>query len=99
MPVMLADLLLVLAGYFEGGFVGFRTAVGEENDIVAFQPFVQLLGQGDGRHMALREREIRQAKELIISRFRQFLAPIANIDTPQAGHAVQKFVPVDIRHP
>ncbi|MNL64417.1 hypothetical protein D3C87_1886320 [compost metagenome] len=54
MTVMLADLLLVLAGYFEGGFVGFRTAVGEENDIVAFQPFVQLLGQGDGRHMALR---------------------------------------------
>ncbi|MNY39059.1 hypothetical protein D3C86_1737240 [compost metagenome] len=99
MPVMLADLLLVLARYFEGCLVCFRSAVGEEDHVIALQPFVQLLGKRDSRHMALGQRKIRQAEQLIVGRLGQLLASISDIYTPQAGHAVQKFVSIDIGNP
>ncbi|MNI56409.1 hypothetical protein D3C73_1114080 [compost metagenome] len=82
MPVMLAGLLLVLACYFEGRFIRFRAAVGEEYDIIALQPLIQLLSQCNRRHMALGQRKIRQAEQLVIRRLRQLLASISDIYAP-----------------
>ncbi|MNG36811.1 hypothetical protein D3C84_1239610 [compost metagenome] len=57
--VVLADLLLVLPADFERHLVRLGAAVGEEDDVFALEPFIQLLRKLDRRQMALRQRKIR----------------------------------------
>ncbi len=97
--VGLAQQLPVVAHHAQHGVVGVRAGAGEEHVVhVRRRDFGQQLRQLDGRRVAALEEVVvvGQFLHLPVGGFRQFLAAVADVDAPQAGHAVQDLVAVGV---
>jgi hypothetical protein len=98
-PARLAVLLVVLARDLKGRLVGLRAAVGVENDVLVVEPLVELLAQHHGGLVAHRERVVGQLDELVVGSLCQLFAAVADVDAPEAGHAVEVTVAFRVGDP
>ena len=89
-------MLLVLAGDLEAGLVRFRSRVDEIGVVAAAHQFVDLFGQRRGRRVHRGVRKIGKLPHLIGGDRGEFAAPVADIDAPQPGHAVEILGPIGI---
>jgi len=89
-------VLLVLAGDLEAGLVRFRSRVDEIGVVAAAHQFVDLFGQRRGRRVHRGVRKIGKLPHLIGGDLGEFAAPVADIDAPQPGHAVEILGPIGI---
>ena len=95
--VRLTHALPVVAGEFKGGFIGLRAAGGEIGSRhVAVGQAHDAFGQADGGLVGEPGigGRIRQFFHLAGGGVGQFLAPVADIDVPQARQPVDVFAPV-----
>src|SRR4051794_15438955 len=98
-PARLAVLLVVLASDLECDLVGFGATVREEEDVVVFQPLVELLAEPDSRQVALGQGVVGHGLQLIVGSLCQLLAAVADVHAPQSRHAVEVAISTDVRYP
>ena len=99
LTIRLAHQLPIVADEANYSVIGLTARICEEDVFkTLWQNRRNLAGQLSGWHCGGFEEGIVkwQIEHLLIGNFRQFLAAIADIDAPQAGHAVQDFIALAI---